>query len=132
MSDTLFGTGDYEAGAGCAVCSSTEHATAQCWAGQALTFFDTPPSEDARARTLDALGRTVSGAPTWGPILETIEAARGTLDLAGGGSVPVTFHRAACTAETIEARRCFCPLDCNCRKQGAPFFRTNYCGCREH
>lgn len=38
MSDQLFATGTYEEGAGCAVCGSTDHATAACWAGEALTL----------------------------------------------------------------------------------------------
>lgn len=40
MSDTmsLFATGVYDEGQRCAVCSSDEHATAQCWAGQALSL----------------------------------------------------------------------------------------------
>lgn len=27
---------------------------------------------------------------------------------------------------------CYCPGDCNCRHAGAPFYRTNYCGCKAH
>ena len=29
-------------------------------------------------------------------------------------------------------RRCYCPDDCNCHKQGPPFHRLAYCGCRGH
>jgi hypothetical protein len=28
--------------------------------------------------------------------------------------------------------RCYCPGDCNCRHQGAPWHRFNYCGCKAH
>lgn len=30
------------------------------------------------------------------------------------------------------ANTCLCPGDCNCRHQGAPYNRTNYCGCKAH
>lgn len=29
-------------------------------------------------------------------------------------------------------RKCYCPSDCNCRHQGPPFYRPNYCGCKQH
>ncbi len=32
----------------------------------------------------------------------------------------------------VFATRCYCPGDCNCRHQGQPWSRPNYCGCKRH
>jgi hypothetical protein len=34
--------------------------------------------------------------------------------------------------EQLVSAGCLCPGDCNCRHQGAPYYRTNFCGCRAH
>lgn len=35
--------------------------------------------------------------------------------------------------ESVSAKtKCYCPGDCNCRYQNAPWHRFNYCGCKAH